>query len=82
MNKILKIEELAETYDLAGQVIGFAMKVHTTLGTGFLESVYENALASELRRDGMKIEAQNRSQFFTRENLLERSSRICWLTMS
>src|SRR3984893_2256125 len=58
MNKILKMEELPEVYDLAGQVMGFVMKVHSTLGPGFLESVYENALAWELRRGGMRIEAQ------------------------
>ena len=58
MNKIVKIKEVPDCYDLAGKVIGFAMKVHSKLGPGFLESVYQNALAGELRRAGMKVEAE------------------------
>lgn len=34
-------------------VIGCAMKVHRTLGPGFLEVVYQNALAHELRKEGV-----------------------------
>ncbi len=45
-------------YDLAGQVIGAAMRVHSTLGPGFLESVYRNALIWELRKAGLKAEAE------------------------
>jgi GxxExxY protein len=39
-------------------IIGAAMKVHTKLGPGLLESVYEHALAFELQRSGHKINCQ------------------------
>jgi GxxExxY protein len=52
------MEEKQERYDICGQIIGAAMKVHSTLGPGFLESVYQNALAWELRKAGLKAEAE------------------------
>ena len=58
MNKMDRIEDVPETYDLCGQIIGLAMKVHSTLGPGFLESVYQNALIWELRKAGLKAEAE------------------------
>jgi GxxExxY protein len=35
-----------------------AYKVSNTLGVGFLEKVYENALAIELRRRGLRVQQQ------------------------
>ncbi len=45
--------------DLTGQVIGLAMKVHRTLGPGFLESVYQKALLYELGKAGFKVESDH-----------------------
>ncbi len=44
--------------DLSKRVIGAAIAVHTALGPGFLESVYENALAVELSARGIRFEQQ------------------------
>ncbi|MCP5520244.1 MAG: GxxExxY protein [Verrucomicrobiales bacterium] len=43
-------EQLPET------IIGCAMRVHSTLGPGFLESVYQKSLAHELRKAGLGVE--------------------------
>ena len=40
---------------LTQKTIGCAMAVHRELGPGFLESVYQNALAHELQKAGLKV---------------------------
>jgi len=44
--------------DLTQKIIGCAYKVHNTLGPGFLEKVYENALRIELEKLGLSVKQQ------------------------
>lgn len=41
--------------DLTHAIIGCAMKVHTTLGNGFQEIIYQRALAIELRKNKLNF---------------------------
>ena len=43
---------------LTHMIIGCAYKVHNTLGPGFLEKVYENALRIELEKLGLRVKQQ------------------------
>lgn len=44
--------------DLSYRLVGFGMHVHRTLGHGFLEKVYENALMVTLRKNQIFAEQQ------------------------
>lgn len=44
--------------ELSHRIIGAAMRVHSYFGPGFLEEVYQNALAVELRDGGLKVERE------------------------
>ncbi len=48
-----------ETNKITEAVIGAAYKVGNTLGGGFLEKVYENALAIEIRKSGLQVVQQH-----------------------
>ena len=44
--------------DITYQIRGAIYKVYVALGPGLLESVYEEALAYELQKNGLKVERQ------------------------
>lgn len=44
--------------DIAKAIVDAAYKIHTTLGPGLLESVYEVVLAHELRERGLRVARQ------------------------
>ena len=46
--------------DLTDKILGAAFRVLNTLGAGFLEKVYENALSLEVQRAGLTVEHQKK----------------------
>ena len=48
--------------ELTAKIIECAFKVHSKLGFGFLESVYQNALMIELSNVGLRTEKEKRIQ--------------------
>ncbi|MDP1880664.1 MAG: GxxExxY protein [Parachlamydiaceae bacterium] len=46
--------------DITDTIIGCCFEVMNTLGTGFLESVYKNALVLSLKEKGLQLEIEKR----------------------
>ena len=44
-----------ELNEISGQIVDSAMKVHTALGPGLLESAYQSCLAFELTSRGLRV---------------------------
>ncbi len=44
--------------DITRKIIGAAMKVHSTLGNGFQEVIYQRALAIELGKQGLDFQRE------------------------
>jgi len=55
---------------LTDRIIAAAIRVHKELGPGFLESMYEEALAIELAAAGISFERQKLLPVFYREHLI------------
>ncbi|HUO28902.1 MAG TPA: GxxExxY protein [Bryobacteraceae bacterium] len=53
--------------EITRAIIGGAYTVANTLGPGFLEKVYENALAQELRSAGLNVEQQKSLKVYYRD---------------
>jgi GxxExxY protein len=60
----LYLKELEDLNPTTEKVIGCAYTVSNTLGAGFLEKVYENALAHELHKCGLKVQQQKPIQVY------------------
>ncbi len=44
--------------DVTGKIIGCAMRVHSFLGAGFREVIYQRALAIEFQREGLNFKRE------------------------
>ena len=56
--------------ELTEKIIGCCFQVYNELGTGFLESVYENSLIFELKKIGLTIEHQKPLNVFYKGELV------------
>ena len=53
--------------ELTHKIIGCAMKVHTTLGNGFQEVIYQRAMAIEMELQGLSFEREMEMSIYYRE---------------
>jgi hypothetical protein len=58
------IRQKLEPNQITEKIISCAYKIGNTLGCGFLEKVYENALAHELRKLGLNVKQQEEIKVF------------------
>ncbi len=49
------MEEVYKYSDITKRIIGCAMKVHSALGNGFQEVIYQRALAIEMEHENLKF---------------------------
>jgi GxxExxY protein len=49
---------IPEVNQITGRIIAAAMKVHSELGPGLLESAYHACLLHELRKQGVRVASQ------------------------
>jgi GxxExxY protein len=49
---------MAEAQAISARIIAAIIRVHQTLGPGFIEIIYRRALAIEMRKDGLEVQAE------------------------
>ncbi|WP_042370903.1 GxxExxY protein [Bacteroides neonati] len=67
---------MREINELTNKVLGLAFEVHTQLGAGLLESIYEACLFQELKEHGIIIERQKKLPIHYKEMILDDGYRI------
>lgn len=65
----MRKQEYLEMY----QVVGAAMEVHSVLGRGMAEPIYQEALAVEMRKRGMEAEREKELRLKYKDVMLEKT---------
>ncbi len=53
-------------------IIGLCMEIHNTLGKGFSEAIYSEALEIELKLNGVPFEREKKFDVYYKDNLLSK----------
>lgn len=56
--------------EITHRIIGCAMKVHSTLGNGFQEVIYQRALAIEMEKQGLGFQREMEMDIYYEEHLI------------
>lgn len=70
------MSERERLVEMTQRIIGAAMKVHSALGPGLLESAYEACLEYELTADGFEVERQKQLPIAYRDVRLDCGYRL------
>ena len=70
--------KIGQINELSNKIIGYAIRVHKSLGPGFIEKIYAKALAYELKKNGIKFN-QEKSIKVRYEGLLLGEHRLDFL---
>jgi GxxExxY protein len=65
-----------ELNTITGAIVDSAFEVHSTLGPGLIESVYEKCLCQELTQRGVRFEKQKVVPIYYKETLLDETLRV------
>jgi GxxExxY protein len=79
MNSAVRETERKRLNELSAKVIGLCIEVHRETGAGLLESAYEECLAYELRRNGLRFERQKEMPLRYKDVLLDCGYRLDFL---
>jgi GxxExxY protein len=69
-NLLISIQSMTNASEITEKIINAIIRVHQTLGAGFLERIYHNALIIELTRQGLHVESEKQIEVYYESELI------------